>query len=54
MHYADHIGLIDGLLTKGKPTELNQSEAMLNYDKLSCQRMRRLEKTASSNDLLIK
>lgn len=52
MTYAEYIKLIDDLLTNGKTTGANQSEAMFNYGKLNRQRMKRLEKTVELNESL--
>ena len=53
MTYAEYIKLIDDLLTDGKTTGENQSEAMFNYGKLNRQRMHRLEKTVKLDDSVV-
>lgn len=45
LSYQDYKDLIDRLLSEGKTTGKNHSEAMINYTKLNRQRMKRLEKT---------
>jgi len=45
MTYAEYIKLIDDLLSHGKNTGPNQSEAMFNYGKINRKRMQRVEKT---------
>ena len=50
--FAEYLKLIDDLLTEGKTTGENQSEAMFNYGKLNRQRMKRLEKTIELNESL--
>lgn len=52
MTFAEYENLIDRLLTEGKTTGKNQSEAMFGYGKLNRQRMHRLEKTVVINDEL--
>ncbi len=53
MRYAEYIDLIDNLLSEGKTTGANQSEAMFNYGKLNRQRMKRLGNTVKLNDSLV-
>lgn len=43
--YDQFLDLLDNLLTEGKTTGTNQSEAYLHYAKLNLQRMRRWNKT---------
>lgn len=45
MSYSQYLGLIDTLLTEGRTTGPDRSEAMFNYGKMNRQRMSRLEKT---------
>lgn len=44
MSYEAYLALIDTLLSEGKTTGTNQSEAMVGYGRLNRQRMQRLEK----------
>ena len=45
MDYPSYRKLIDDLLTDGKVTGPNQSEALANYTKMNVQRMQRIDKT---------
>jgi hypothetical protein len=51
--YSTYRETIDGLLEEGKTTGANQSEAMIDYTRMSVQRMKRWDKTYNpSEDLL--
>ena len=45
MTFGKYVELIEGLLSEGKTTGMNQSEAMFGYAKINRQRMNRVEKT---------
>jgi hypothetical protein len=53
MTFAEYTKLIDDLLTEGKTTGLNQSDAMFNYGRINRQRMHRLEKTVELNEAVV-
>lgn len=48
--FGEYVSLIDRLLTEGKTTGPNQSEAMVGYGRLNRQRMARLEKTIALDE----
>ncbi len=54
MTYDEYIGLVDDLLEQGKTTGPDQSEELFNYGKLNRHRMKRLEKTVSLRESLVK
>src|SRR5689334_7426084 len=45
LSYVQYLELIDKLLSEGKTTGPNQSEAMVNFTSLNRQRMHRLDRT---------
>jgi hypothetical protein len=47
MKFEEYIGLIDKLLSEGKTTGPNQSDAMLGYGQINRRRMSRLDRTIS-------
>jgi hypothetical protein len=53
LNYSEYRDLIVSLLEKGRSTNDDNSEEMLNYTKLNIQRMSRIEKTAVLNDTLV-
>lgn len=51
--YADYRDNLIDLLSQGKTTGKDHSEAMLHYAKMNLQRMKRVEKTTVLNDSLL-
>ncbi|RZK43740.1 MAG: thioredoxin family protein [Pedobacter sp.] len=51
--YTAYRELIDNLLSSGKTTGSDHSDAMLHYTKMNVQRMKRVEKTTILNDELV-
>lgn len=51
--YADYRDNLIDLLSQGKTTGTDHSEAMLHYAKMNLQRMKRVEKTTVLNDSLL-
>ena len=53
MTYGEYVALMDELLAKGMATGADQSEDHVNYTKLNRQRMSRIDKTVSVNDIIL-
>ena len=51
MTYGEYVALMDELLAKGMATGADQSEDHVNYTKLNRQRMSRIDKTVSVNNV---
>ncbi len=52
MSYETYMNLLIDLLAEGKPTGVNQNEAMVAHGKMNLQRMKRLNKTIQLQDEL--
>ena len=53
MSYADYRALIDRLIAEGRTTGPNQSEALADFTRLNCQRMKRLDLTVMVEKALV-